>query len=92
MSTYLLAIFASPLYFLFEKKWGAFILNSIFYLSALFLLITFIGAFLAPLPWMIGMAHVMFDYRKKVVEQDASVMAKKMVEALRSEQINEPKI
>ncbi len=82
---YLTAIFLSPLYFAIKGKWGAFFLNSIFYGAAVVLLLTFVGAFLAPFPWLIAAVHAIMDYRKQLVEEAATVMATKMAAAMRQQ-------
>ena len=80
---YLVAVFLSPLYFLIKGKWLGFIINSIFYGIAVALLLTLILSFLAPIPWLIAAVHAMMAYRKQLVEEDATVMARKMAEAMR---------
>lgn len=81
--TYLLIIFISPLYFLIKGKWGGLVINSIFYGTALILLVTIIGAFLAPIPWIIAMVHGMSAYRKQILEESTTMMAAKMATAMR---------
>jgi hypothetical protein len=82
---YLTAIFLSPLYFAINGKWGAFLINCIFYGTAVVLLLTFIGAFLAPFPWFIAAVHAIMDYRKQLVEEAATIMATKMAAAMRQQ-------
>jgi len=83
--TYLVAIFISPLYFMIKGKWGAFFINAIFYCTALLLLVTVIGAFLAPIPWFVAAVHAIMAYRRQLVEEDATVMATKMAAAIRQQ-------
>lgn len=80
---YLVAIFISPLYFIIKGRWGAAILNSIFYGTAVLLLLTFVFAIAAPFPWMIAAIHAVWDLRKQMMEEHATIMAKKMAEAMR---------
>ena len=80
---YLAVIFVSPLYFMIRGKWGAFFLNSVFYGAAVMFLLTFVGAFLAPIPWGIAAIHAVMEYRKELVNEAAGVMATKMAEAMR---------
>lgn len=87
---YLTAIFLSPLYFAIKGRWGAFFLNSIFYGIAVVLLLTFVGAFLAPIPWFVAAVHAIMDYRKQLVEEAATVMATKMAAAMRQPQPPQP--
>ena len=79
---YLVALFLSPLYFLLRGKWGGFILNSIFYCTALFLLITIVGATVAWIPWMIAMVHAVWALRREVAEEDATRLATKIAETM----------
>ena len=81
---YLAIIFCSPLYFMVRGKWGGFTLNAIMYGFALLLLITFVGAFLAPLPWILAVGHAMWHYRQEMMERHASLMATKMAAAMRT--------
>jgi len=76
---WMVGIFCSPLYFLIRKKWGAFILNSIFYLMG-WLTIWIFGFGL--IFWIIGIAHAMWDLRLKethgLMEKQAELIAEKM--------------
>ena len=89
--TYLVAVFLSPLYFAMKARWWAFLVNSVFYGIAVILLLTLVGAFLAPFPWLIAAVHAIMDYRKQLVDEAATVMAKKMVAALRDEPLAKTK-
>ncbi len=80
---YLTAIFISPLYFAIKGKWGACLLNSLFYGTAVLLLVTFIGAFLAPIPWFVAAVHAIWDLRKQLMEEQATIIADKMAAAMR---------
>ncbi len=82
---YLVALFISPLYFAIKGKWGGFILNSIFYGIALLLLVTVIGAFLAPIPWFIAVVHAMWALRKQLMEEQATAIATKMAAVMREQ-------
>jgi hypothetical protein len=80
---YLLAIFISPVYFIVKKRWGAFLLNSIFYGTALLLLLSIVGALFAFFPWMIAAIHAVWDLRKQLMEEQATIIAQKMAGVMR---------
>lgn len=80
---YLLAIFISPLYFAIKGKWGACILNSIFYGIALICLISIIGIPVAVFFWFVAMIHAVWDLRKQMMTEHATIMATKMAEVMR---------
>ena len=80
---YLTAVFLSPLYFILARKWGAFALNSAFYSLALLLLVTIFLSFLAPIPWIIAAVHAIMDYRRRLVDEDTTMLAQKMADAMR---------
>lgn len=79
---YLVIIFASPLYFAIRGKWGSFILNSLLYGLSWLLLITILGAILAPLPWILSVGHACWHLRKELMEEHATMIASKMAEKM----------
>lgn len=81
---YLAVIFASPLYFLMRKNWGGFIVNSFFYGCALLLLVSIMGAMIAPFFWLIAVAHASFELRKELTVEAADLFARKMAEQMRN--------
>lgn len=78
---YLAAFLCSPLYFLIRKKWGAFVLNSIFYLMG-WITIWIFGFGL--IFWIIGIVQAMLDLQRNVahglMEKQAELIAEKMKE------------
>ncbi|HLC43217.1 MAG TPA: hypothetical protein VJO34_16525 [Methylomirabilota bacterium] len=79
--TYLAIIFVSPLYFALRGKWGAFILNALLYLTALFTVFLFgLGVFF----WALAVGHAAWHYRKELMAEHAELIAQKMAEQFRS--------
>ena len=76
---YLLVMFVSPAYFALRGKWGAFTFNLILYLLAIVTLLFGIGVFF----WMVGVMHAGWSLRTEVMEEHATIMAKKLAEELR---------
>lgn len=76
----LVAFFCSPVYFLMRKRWGAFLLHCVLYVTALVTLMVF-G--LGIVFWFIGVAHAMWDLRSNLMEsamqRQAELIAQKMV-------------
>lgn len=79
---YLAIIFVSPVYFLARGKWGGFLLNSTLYGMGLILLISIIGAIIAPLFWILAVGHAFWHLRKEIMEEQATMIASKMAEAM----------
>lgn len=79
---WLFAFFCSPAYFAARGRWGAFCLNAVFYGLAVILLISMVGAILAPLFWLVGVAHAGWDMRSVMMEEamqrQAELIAQKM--------------
>lgn len=72
-----LIIFASPLYLAVRNKWGAFVINLIFYILAWLTIWFGVGiAF-----WAIGVAHAMWHYRKQEQYEQARAIASEMIKA-----------
>ena len=81
---YLLAIFCPPLYFLVQKKWVSFVFHSILYLVALALFFSIIGIVVAFPLYLISAVCAVWDLRKRMVEEQATLIANKMAEAMRN--------
>jgi hypothetical protein len=75
--------FVSPLYFAIRGKWLAFAFNSICYLIAVVCLLSLVGAIIAPFFWIFGVAHAMWHFRRDVMEENATILARKMAAAVR---------
>lgn len=78
---FLIVVFISPLYFALRKQWGNFLINSIFYILAVFTVFVFgIGiAF-----WLVGVLHAMWYLRRELTQEAAETLATKMVEKLKA--------
>ena len=73
---YLIVIFVSPVYFLIRKKWGAFVLNAILYLLALFTVFIFgIGIIF----WLLAVGHAGWHLRKELMKEHAQMIATELV-------------
>ena len=81
--TFLCVFFIPPLYFLTRKKWGGFIINSIFYGIACALVLTLALIFVAPLFWLIAVFHAGYYWKQERRVQDAELLATKMAEKMR---------
>jgi hypothetical protein len=80
---YLTVIFISPLYFLVRKKWGGFILNSIIYGIAVFLVVTVVFSWLGAFFWILGVGHAGWHIRQENMEKHADMIATKMAEKMK---------
>jgi hypothetical protein len=87
---YLVAIFIPPVYFIVRKKWGGFIINSIFYGLACLLVLSIVFILAAPIFWAIAMVHAMWHLRKDMFLEQAEVLATKMAEKMH--QVSQPPI
>ena len=87
---YLCVIFISPLYFAARQKWGAFALNACLYGMACLCLITIIGAWIAPLFWILSVGHASFHLRTEMSHEHAELIATKMAEQMRRPSIQPP--
>jgi hypothetical protein len=84
---YLCAVFIPPLYFAIRGKWVSFAINSIFYGLACLFALSIVGLPIAPFFWIISAAHAGFSLRKEMMEEQATMIAKKMAEQMvRSQQ------
>lgn len=79
---YICAVFISPLYFLIRGKWVGFFVNSIFYGLAVLFLVSIVFSFIAPFFWIVAAAHAGFSLRKELMEEHATMIAKKMAEQM----------
>lgn len=75
---YLVAFFVSPLYFLIRKKWGGFVVNSIFYGLACLLALSIAFILAAPLFWIVAVMHAFWHVRKETFNEQAEILATKM--------------
>ena len=79
---YLCIIFASPIYFLIRKKWGAFILNSILYVLACLCVLTIVLIIFGVVFWALAVGHAGWHLRKELMVQHADLIATKMAEKM----------
>jgi hypothetical protein len=84
--TFLCIFFIPPLYFLTRKKWGGFIINSVFYGIACALVLTLALIFVAPLFWLIAVFHARYYWHQEKTVQHAELLATKMAEKMREAQ------
>jgi len=80
---YLVAIFCPPLYFLIQKKWVSFVFHSINYLVALVLCFSILGIVVGFPLYLISAVCAVWDLRKRMAEEQATLIAQKMAEAMR---------
>ena len=75
---FFIIFFCSPLYLAIRGKWGAFLINLVFYvLSLLTILIFGLGL----IPWALGVYHAYWHYRKFEANEQAKKIASEMVKA-----------
>lgn len=76
------AFVCSPLYFAIRRRWLAAIIHACLYMLAIALLISLIGAILAPVVWFFCLAHAMWDLRsvisQKAIQEQAEALAQKL--------------
>lgn len=77
---YLIIIFASPLYFVLRKKWGAFILNFILY-SLAFITLAIFG--LGIIFWALAVGHAGWHLRKEFMMEQATMIAQEMTKTMK---------
>jgi len=84
--TILCILLLPPLYFLNRKKWGAFLLNAIFYGLAWLCVLSVIGIAISPIFWLVAVIHAFIHYRirarNELIEHSAEVLATKMAEKM----------
>ena len=87
---FFVVLFAPPLYFLWRKRIGGFLLNSFFYGLACLFLISIIGAFIAPFFWLLAVTHAGWYLRKEmtsqIIQEQAEAIATKMAEKMKAPQ------
>ena len=71
------------MYFAIRQKWGAFVLNVILYGLACLFLISLIGAFIAPLFWVLAVGHAAWHLRREMMAEHAEMIATKMAEKMK---------
>ena len=82
---YLVAVFIPPLYFLMKKKWLGFIVSSLLLVLSLFLAMTVVFIPVSLLLWGLCTVVAVFDLRKQLMQEHATVIAEKMAEKMRQQ-------
>lgn len=80
---YLLAVFLPPVYFMLKSRWVAASVTGAICFVAFILTLSMVGAIVGIPMWFVCSACAIWDLRKQLIEEQASVMAKKMAEAIR---------
>lgn len=80
---YLVAVFIPPLYFFIKGRWIAGIIHSILYFFAIVLCISMVGVIVGFPLYLISAVCATWDLRKRLVEEQTTLLAKKMAEAMR---------
>lgn len=70
--------------------WVGFCVNAVLFGLAWLLLLSIVGSFLSPLPWALAVGHASWALRKQLMEEQATIMAKKMAEAMRQDRTPPP--
>lgn len=77
-TSYLLAVFLPPIYFATQKKWLAFVITSAcFFLSLIFYMMVVLF-FLGLILWGLSSGFAIWDLRKRMVDERATILAEKM--------------
>lgn len=80
--TYFMILFVSPLYFMTRGQWGGFVVNLTLYVIAWLTLLVFgIGVIF----WALGVGHAGWAYRTEMMQEQATMIAKAMVEQQRKQ-------
>jgi hypothetical protein len=87
---YLVAIFIPPLYFVIKKRWVGFIVSSCLLVLSLFLAMTVFLIPVALILWGLCSVVAVWDLRKRVMHENADVLATKMAEKIREAQSTPP--
>ena len=87
---YLVAVFLPPLYFLIKKRWAAFIGTSFLLVLSLFLAMTVVLLPVSLILWALCAVVAIWDLRKRLVNENAEVLATKMAEKMRETQGTPP--
>ena len=80
---FLTAIFIPPLYFFIKKRIIAGIIHLILAIVSIVCIATMFLIPVALFLWLISASCAIWDLRKRLVEEQATLMAKKMAQALR---------
>ena len=87
---YLVAIFIPPLYFLIKKKWLALIGSLIAFFFAVIFAMMMILLPISFILWGICSVVAVWDLRKRVMHENADILATKMAEKMRETQTTPP--
>ena len=87
---YLVAIFIPPLYFLIKKKWLAFIGSMVAFFFAVIFAIMMILLPISFILWGLCSIVAVWDLRKRLVHENAEILATKMAEKMREAQTAPP--
>jgi hypothetical protein len=82
---YLVAVFLPPIYFFIKGRWIAGIFSSLVCLFGLVCIATMFGAVVGVPLWMITSVCAVWDLRKRITDENTTMLAKKMAEAMRAE-------
>ena len=89
-TSYLLAVFLPPLYFLTKKKWVACVITSFLFLLSLIFYIMVVLAPLGLILWALSAGFAGWDVRTSMMHEHATIlaekMATKMAETMRQQQ------
>ncbi len=81
---YLVAIVLPPLYFFIKGRWIAGVLTTISCLVALVCIASMIGAPIGIPLWFIASICAVWDLRKRLTDENTTMLAKKMAEAMQT--------
>lgn len=81
----LLVIFIPPLYLLIRGKAFQAFLNSMAYFMAWILVISFFGAIIAPIPWLIAVTHAFLAWNEERTQRHMKQHAEVVAAATRGE-------
>jgi hypothetical protein len=84
--TYLIAIFVPPLYFLIKKNWLGFIITGLLLLLSPILFMMVVLAPVALILWALCSICAVWDLRKRLMHEHATIIAQKMAEVMRQQQ------
>jgi membrane protein implicated in regulation of membrane protease activity len=84
---YLVAVLIPPLYFLLKKKWLALVASVFLFFIALICAMTGILIFVSVILWALCSVVAVWDLRKRLVHENAEILATKMAEKIREAQI-----
>ena len=87
---YLVAIFIPPLYFLIKERWLGFIVSSFLLVLSVLLAMTWILIPVSLILWALCSVVAVWDLRKRLVHENAEILATKMAEKMREAQTAPP--